>query len=271
MRVAPTAEFASLVYGRDGAAVDDPVEACHEASRLHPHVAPARLETLLALARSPELQQTAARAGRTHEHRPGVALPRGGLPATTLRDALALRRSGRGTERRPLALAELGAVLEAAYAAAASACGPEMSRRPVPSGGALYPLEVYVLALAVEGLAPSVHHYNPFRHRLEALGPLADADIAAALVDPTLVPVSAALVVITAVFWRTRFKYGARGYRFALLEAGHVGHSAVLAATALGLPALPVGGFYDRRLDALVGADGLDEASVYAIVLGGRS
>jgi nitroreductase len=47
--------------------------------------------------------------------------------------------------------------------------------------------------------------------------------------------------------------------------------NAVLAATALGLPALPVGGFYDRRLDMLVGADGLDEASVYALLLGGRA
>jgi SagB-type dehydrogenase family enzyme len=71
------------------------------------------------------------------------------------------------------------------------------------------------------------------------------------------------------MFWRSRFKYGQRGYRFALLEAGHVVQNAVLAAAALGLAALPVGGFYDRRLDAVVGADGLDEASVYALTIGG--
>ena len=76
-------------------------------------------------------------------------------------------------------------------------------------------------------------------------------------------------VVVTAMFWRSRFKYGARGYRFALLEAGHLAQNAVLASTALDLPALPLGGFYDRRLDRLVGADGLDEATVHAIVLGG--
>jgi nitroreductase len=61
-----------------------------------------------------------------------------------------------------------------------------------------------------------------------------------------------------------------RGYRFALLEAGHVVQNLVLAATALGLPALPLGGWYDRRVDALVGADGLDEATVYVVLLGGR-
>jgi SagB-type dehydrogenase family enzyme len=74
---------------------------------------------------------------------------------------------------------------------------------------------------------------------------------------------------MTAMFWRSRFKYGLRGYRFALIEAGHVMQNAVLAAAALGIAARPLGGYYDRLLDALVGADSLDEASVYALLLGG--
>jgi SagB-type dehydrogenase family enzyme len=82
---------------------------------------------------------------------------------------------------------------------------------------------------------------------------------------------AAALLVVTAVFPRTQFKYGQRGYRFALLEAGHVVQNVLLAAADLGLPALPLGGFYDRRLDAIVGADGLDEASVYSVALGGAA
>jgi SagB-type dehydrogenase family enzyme len=268
MRVVPTAEFASLVHGPAGVEEDDPAEACHEASRLYPHVAPGRLATLLALAHSPELQQTAARSSRTHDHRPGVDLARGGLPRASLRGVIGRRRSSVAKQRCPLALADLGALLEAAYAAVPRA--PGIVRRPVPSGGALYPLEIYILALDVRGLEPSVAHYNPFRHRLELLAPLNAGRASAALVDPALVDGAAALVVITAMFWRARFKYGVRGYRFALLEAGHVVQNAVLAAAALGMPALPVGGFYDRRLDALVGADGLDEASVYALLVGGR-
>jgi nitroreductase len=47
--------------------------------------------------------------------------------------------------------------------------------------------------------------------------------------------------------------------------------NAVLAATRLHLHALPLGGFYDRRVDALVGADGLDEATVYGVLVGGRA
>jgi len=268
MRVTPTAEFASVVYGPGGVADDDPAEACHEASRLYPNVAPGRLATLLALARSSDLQQTAARSSRTHEHRPAIDLVRGRLARASFRRLLARRVSGTATERRALTLRDLGALLEAAYAATPRTSGG--SRRPVPSGGALYPLELYVLALAVEGLEPSVLHYNPFRHRLELLGPLDVDQAGAALVDPALADRAAGVVVVTAMFWRTRFKYGVRGYRFALLEAGHVVQNAVLAAAALRLPALPLEGFYDRRLDEIVGADGLDEATVYALLLGGR-
>jgi SagB-type dehydrogenase family enzyme len=125
-----------------------------------------------------------------------------------------------------------------------------------------------VIALAIEGIVPSVSHYDPFRHRLELLAPVERASVGRALVDPSLAEQASALIVITGVFWRSRFKYGARGYRFALLEAGHVVQNAVLAAASLRLDALPLGGFYDRRLDELVGADGLDEASVYALLLG---
>jgi SagB-type dehydrogenase family enzyme len=130
---------------------------------------------------------------------------------------------------------------------------------------------VYVLALEVAGVAPVAAHYDPFRHRVELLRPLERADVAAAVVDATVVSHAAAVVVVTGMFWRSRFKYGVRGYRFALLEAGHVVQNLVLAAAALRVAALPLGGFYDRRVDALVGADGLDEASVYAVVLGGSA
>jgi hypothetical protein len=202
--VVPTAEFASLVYGAGRASMDDPAETFHEASRLYPNVAPGRLETLLLLARSPALQQTVARSSRTQDHRPGIDLARGVLPSASFRAVLAMRRSRSATARHRLRLRDLGAVLEASYAA--SPVGGSTLRRPVPSGGALYPLEVYVLALRLAGVDRSALHYNPFLHRLEVLGPLEPRDLRAALVDPSLVDGAAALLVLTAMFWRSRFK-----------------------------------------------------------------
>jgi SagB-type dehydrogenase family enzyme len=268
-RTIPTSEFASLVYGPRGAPLDDPAEEFHEASRLYPHVAPGRLGTILELVVSPDLQQTIARASRLHRHRAGVDLPRRALPNARFRELLHRRTSSLPPRREPLRAAELGDVLACSYGATSRADGA--LRRPVPSGGALYPLELYVLPLAVDGVETGAFHYDPYGHRLERLGAVDEAVVAAALVEPELAGRASALVVVTATFWRSRFKYGLRGYRFALLEAGHLVQNLLLAAAAFRLGALPLGGFYDRRLEALVGADGLHEAAVYAVLLGGAS
>ncbi len=268
-RVLPTAQFASLVYGPAGVSLDDPAETFHEASRLYPNLAPERLEVLQELAGDGELVRTVARSGRTHDHRPTFDLP----PAIPLRmklgAALDRRRSVRSDVLRPVMLRELATVLASSYSAQRGA--RRDVRRPVPSAGALYPLELYVIAQAVEDLAAGIYHYNPFRHGLSRLGPVDRPEVRAALADPGLVDTAAAILVLTAVFWRSRIKYGLRAYRFALIEAGHLVQNAVLTAAALELAALPFGGFYDRRLDGVVGADGLDESSVYVLLLGGTA
>jgi len=264
--VEPTAQFASIVYGPGGIAVDDPAELFHESSRLYPHVAAPRLEIHRELAEGGALARTATRSSLTHDHRPGLGLPSAAPLRGRLGDLLGRRRSERADVLRPVRLGDLATLLAASYAARPRA--GEL-RRPVPSAGALYPLELYVVALAVEGLEPGVYHYDPFKHRLALLGPAPFAAVREALVDPSLADVAAALLVVTGVFWRSRFKYGPRGYRFTLLEAGHVVQNAVLAAVDVELAALPLGGFHDALLDGLVGADGLDEASLYGLVLTG--
>jgi SagB-type dehydrogenase family enzyme len=134
----------------------------------------------------------------------------------------------------------------------------------VPSGGGLYPLELYV-ALRGKG----IHRYDPELHLLEQHDP-GDPWPALVLTSPApeLLDGASAAIFVLGVFGRTRFKYGQRGYRFALLEAGHVVQNVVLAAAALDVAALPFGGYYDARVDDLVGADGVEESVVYAVVLG---
>jgi SagB-type dehydrogenase family enzyme len=166
----------------------------------------------------------------------------------------------------PLSLAQLGGVLGVAYGARATRAG---SRRPVPSAGALYPLDLYVLPWSVEGLARVVHHYDPYRHAVAALGDAADDEVAAAVwYEPQLAARAAAAIVLAGVFLRARCKYDQRGYRFTLLEAGHVGQNLALAAAAIGRSTLPYGGFYDRRLDALLGLDGVEEGVLHVVFVG---
>lgn len=257
-----TVPWAGWVYGtRD---VDDPAERFHEASRLSPFAIDHRARGQALLARSPELVTSTTRAVLRSLARPAVPLPQASLPPVAIAEAVRGRRSARSFGDGAVTLRELAALLDAAYGVTSRTDGAPF--RSVPSGGALYPLELYVLATRVDGLEPGLHHLDPLRRVLERLadhgpdGPLSPYD--------GFLDAAAVLVVVTGVFWRSRFKYGLRGYRFTLLEAGHVGQNLLLAATALELAALPVGGFYDRRVECLLGVDGVNESPLYLFAFG---
>jgi len=263
----PTIQFADVIRHGD-VPLDDPAESYHEASRLYPSTAAAALPGLALIESDPAVYASVQRSSRRHPHRTGIDLPRP-RPLRTRLDRTLARRTSRAPKRRaPLPLAAVSSILHRAYSAHET---PRGARRPVPSAGALYPLELYASCPAVEGAPPGLLHYDPFGHRLEALVDRdVHAELGAALSDPAAIEEAALVLVVTAVLWRSRFKYGARGYRFALLEAGHLAQNVLLACSALRLPALPLGGFFDRRLDAVVGANGVDEASLYVLVVGGR-
>jgi SagB-type dehydrogenase family enzyme len=85
------------------------------------------------------------------------------------------------------------------------------------------------------------------------------------------IPQAASLTIfITALFERTVFKYGERGYRFILLEAGHVAQNINLVAAALGLGCLNIGGFFDREIDDFLSLDGITHSTIYMIAIGKR-
>ena len=75
-------------------------------------------------------------------------------------------------------------------------------------------------------------------------------------------------IVMSSVMQRVKFKYGERGYRFALLEAGHIAQNILLAATSEELGAVPIGGFFDDRLNDILGLDGLEEIVIYSVLVG---
>lgn len=255
----PALRLYSTVFGADEPELDDLAESFHEASKLYPALAERQLRGIHRLAGSDALLAASRHSVRRNPQRPSVLLPR-----CELSPALDARRSAHDFSGQPLALRTLAALVEAGYGVTAP------GRRTVPSGGALYPLELYPVAANVDGLDAGVYHFDPPRHMLELVqtGDVA-ADLGAACPFPGLLAGAAAVVFVTAVFWRSRFKYGLRGYRFVLLEAGHVAQNILLAATELGVQALPLGGFYDTRVESLLCVDGVDESAVYAVVLGG--
>lgn len=174
-----------------------------------------------------------------------IALPapqrEGGL---SVAQALSRRRSVREFAKGPLSLGAVSQVLWAAQGITGDG-----NLRTAPSAGALYPLEIFLVAGAVSGLESAVYHYEPRGHRLWriAVGDRRTALAGAALHQDWLATAPAVLV-LGAVPKRTARKYGSRAERYVDLEAGHAAENAALQAVALGLGTCDVGAFRDGRV-----------------------
>jgi SagB-type dehydrogenase family enzyme len=262
-----TVTWAPWILGDEGVALDDPAETFHEASRISRVALDHRTRGPTLLEHSPELRATVARAAARRSHASTVELPAAELPRTPLGEVVAGRRSHRSFRDQPVSLEQLSVLLRTGYGITGRGPG-EIRFRSAPSGGALYPLDLYIAASAVTGLDRRLHHFDPLRGCLEVLGPVSRSRLGPLTPYPEVVAGSSAVVFVTATFWRSRFKYGQRGYRFALLEAGHVAQNLLLAATALGLASVPLGGFFDRQVNDLLEVDGLHEAALYLLPVG---
>ena len=74
----------------------------------------------------------------------------------------------------------------------------------------------------------------------------------------------------TGVFRRAMSKYGDRGMRYILLDAGHICQNLLLAAEAVGCGGCPIGAFYDNELNNLLQIGGEEESILYAASVGGK-
>lgn len=173
-------------------------------------------------------------------------------PQTTgplsVEEALVQRRSVREFRPEPVSLAEVGQLLWAAQGITRSG-----GYRTAPSAGALYPLEVLLVAGSVHDLSPGVYRYQPRDH---SLAPMLEEDLrgklAAAALGQSFVKDGAAVLVITAVYERTTGKYGQRGIRYVHMEVGYASENIHLQAAALGLGTVAVGAFHDDRVQELL-------------------
>ena len=191
------------------------------------------------------------------------------LPAS-LGSCLAARTSVREFAQSPLDLERVGRLLHACYGVRAyrRLDGKDFGERPVPSGGGLYPLELYVVTEQVTGLDDGLYHYDPRDHELEQLrqGALLST-LADMTVGQDMLKTANIVAIITAVMHRSMHKYRQRGYRFALMEAGHLGQNFYLVAPALRLGAVTIGGFFDDEVtDLLQSPEG--ETPLYLICIG---
>jgi SagB-type dehydrogenase family enzyme len=129
-------------------------------------------------------------------------------------------------------------------------------KRAAPSAGALYPMDVYAAVGrdCIDELDPGVYRYDPADHSI----PLVQEgdsrkDIAVASLSQMWMAYAPLTVVITAEYSRIEIKYGQRGIRYAMIEAGHIGQNIFLQSQAMGLAAGIVGAFQDQKVIQVMG------------------
>lgn len=208
----------------------------------------------------------AASQGRykTYDAFDSVALPRVVVPLGSLDDAIATRRSYREFGPGSLTIEQIATLLLRSY-------GTSGAARAVPSGGGLYPLDLYLLQPGAGTLAEGVYHYHVGRHALQpVVRECPRATLAAASIYPDIIDGAATLLAVVADMKRTRIKYGERAYRLALLEAGHVSQNLYLVAGALGLGLIVLDGFYDDQVHAILDLDGVSEIALMLFAIGKR-
>ena len=158
-----------------------------------------------------------------------------------LNKALQERRSVREYRDERLTLAQVAQLLWAAQGVTSLG-----GFRTAPSGGALYPLELYLVVGNVDGLAAGLYKYNPLQHTLTLT---AEGDrrteLAAASLGQSWMSGAPAMVAIAAVYERTASRYGERGSRYIHMEVGHAAQNIALEAVAMGLGAVDVAAFSD--------------------------
>lgn len=192
-----------------------------------------------------------------------IKLPNPVLSGTTsVEEALKKRRSIRSYKNLPLTLQEVAQLLWAAQGITS-----DNGYRTAPSAGALYPLEIYLVAGNIEKLSPGIYHYIPAKHALQKLK---DGDVrtqlASAAIGQSPVKLAAADIVITAIFSRTTKKYGNKGKEFVLMEAGHAAQNIYLESVSLHIGTVAIGAFDDTQIKNILNLK--EEDPLYILPIG---
>ncbi len=168
---------------------------------------------------------------------------------TSVEEALLGRRSVRRYSGEPITFFEVSQLLWAAQGITDKARG----FRTTPSAGALYPLEVYIVAGNINGLQDGVYKYEVQEHKLRRI---TEGDKRDELCDAALrqssVKDAAAIIAFSAVYERTTGRYGEKGVRYANMEAGHAAQNVYLQAVSLNLGTVVIGAFDSEEVKKIL-------------------
>jgi SagB-type dehydrogenase family enzyme len=194
-----------------------------------------------------------------------VKLPKPAFSGKTVEQAIRQRRSHRQFTDKALTLQELVQLLVSAD----GLTDKNEQLRAAPSGGALYPVELYIAVHNVEGVEPGLYHFHVSDTSLELIkaGDFADS-LHIASNEQETVGASPITIIMTARFDRSTKKYADRGYRYIYMESGSICQNIYLQATSMKMGTVAVGAFNDDALNKLLELDGRSEAALMMMPVG---
>lgn len=179
-----------------------------------------------------------------------------------LLDLIRKRHSVRCFKKGEMSKTTLSGLLESLYYTGGT--------RSVPSAGGLYPLEIYIAVLQdIQDIDRGWYKYDSLNHHLVQLTIDSGIERVYQLLDCSCVLENALLTIFVAGdLERTTHKYANRGYRFVMIEAGHVAQNANLYCLENGLGAVEWGGFRDEETSRTFGLNYPNQSILLGLIIG---
>lgn len=200
---------------------------------------------------------------KTYPRLPSIKLAKINTDESEFENLLNHRESHREFSNVPISFLDLSKIIQSCRIVDAKR-KPE--KRTYPSGGARFPVELYVVSYNVEKLKQGAYHYNMRDNSLEFLLNKDLKNKRRELISPYLEN-PAATIILTSVIARSEVKYGLRAYPYSLIEAGHMGQNIQLAASEIGIGSCSVSGFVDDTVKKIFDLTD-DEMPIYSISIG---
>jgi len=217
----------------------------------------------------PRLAIAPAQPFKQYANAEKVILPTDWEMNKSLGKTLQYRRSHRRYTSKALSMQDLAIMLWASQGISGRA--GSFFFRAAPSAGALYPVETYLSIQNVESLSPGLYHFQPAEFGLEKMSDgFAGKKVAEAALGQDFLAQAGVVFIWSAILRRNFSKYGHRGLRYIMMDAGHICQNLLLAVEGLELGACPVAAFYDDELNGLFGLDGEEESIIYLAAVGSK-
>lgn len=192
---------------------------------------------------------------------------------SSLDEIIANRSSEKNYSGEPITLDSISDLL-------AKSCGIKdnyedlnQSRRTYPSAGARYPTETYIIVLnGDKKISEGLYHYNVKNNSLELLrkGEFHQKIKDFLIFSGIDVENASMAILLTSIFKRSTMKYDERGYRYSLIETGHIGQNIYLVSEQLDLSCCAIGGFKENEVKQFLRLEGSEEEPIYMFIIGDK-